>query len=128
MSIALAILSVILIVMSLYGAVAPDKLTTLVRGFMTRDGVWFAVAFRVLLALLLWFSAPVSHTPMTFKALALLAFVAAIALPCIGSQRLLRIIDYVASWPPLAIRFQCLLGAAFGGFLLWSASPGVGVS
>ena len=123
MAITLAIFSTILIAISLYGVVLPLKLTVLVRGFMVGPGVWGAVAIRILLAVLLWFSAAVSHTPTTFKVLAVLALVAAIALPMVCVVRLLKIIDRIASWPPMAIRLQCVLGAAFGAFLLWSVSP-----
>ena len=86
-------------------------------------GLWVAVIARLILALLLWFSAPFSHTPVTFQVLAILALVAAIALPIIGVQRILKLLDWVASWQQLAIRLWCLLGVGFGGFLLWSISP-----
>jgi hypothetical protein len=125
MTVALAIFSALIIAMSMYGVVQPLKLTALVRRFMISPGVWGAVAIRLLLAGLLWFSAPFSHTPLTFKVLALLTFLAAIALPIIGAARLMKLIDYLASWPPIAIRIQCLLGVALGAFLLWSLSPGL---
>jgi len=125
MTVALAIFSISIIAMSIYGVVQPSKLTALVRRFMISPGVWGAVAIRLLLAWLLWFSAPFSHTPLTFKILALLTFLAAIALPMIGAARLMKFIDHLASWPPIAIRVQCLLGVALGAFLLWSLSPGL---
>ncbi|MEM9628768.1 MAG: hypothetical protein AAGA21_21230 [Pseudomonadota bacterium] len=126
MTVALAAFSVLIIAMSIYGVVQPAKLTALVRHFMISPGVWGAVAIRLLLAGLLWFSAPFSHTPLTFKVLALLTFLAAIALPMIGAARLMKFVDYLASWPPTAIRVQCLLGIALGAFLLWSLSHGLG--
>ena len=125
MTVALALFSVLIIAMSIYGVVQPLKLTVLVRRFMISPGVWGAVAIRLLLAGLLWFSAPFSHTPLTFKVLALLTFLAAITLPMIGAARLMKLIDYIATWPPIAIRVQCLLGVALGAFLLWSLSPGL---
>lgn len=125
MTVALAILSVLIVAMSMYGVVQPLKLTALVRGFMISPGVWGAVAIRLLLAGMLWFTAPISHTPITFKVLALLTLLAAIALPIIGAARLMNFINYLASWPPIAIRTQCLLGVALGAFLLWSLSPGL---
>lgn len=127
MSIALGIFSVVLIAISIYGVVLPLKLTVFVRSFMTGPGVWGAVLVRLLMAIILWFSAPVSHTPIIFKGLAFLALMAAVLLPIIGAPRLIKLIDRLASWPPLVIRLQCLLGVAFGVFLLWSVSPGLGV-
>ena len=129
MAIALAVFSIVIVAMSLYGAAQPERLTALVRRFMTDIGIniglWIAVIVRLVLAVLLWFVAPVSHTPMTFQVLALLVLAAAVFLPLIGAKRLIKLIDHVASWPPLAIRFWCVLGVAFGLFLLWSVSPGL---
>ena len=128
MAITLAIFSGMLVALSLYGVVLPQKLTALVWRFMVRPGILGAVAARLLLAVLLWFSAPLAHTPTTFKFLAILVLVAAVALPLVGAERVLRLIDKVASWPSLAIRLPCVLGVAFGAFLLWSVSPGLGVA
>ncbi len=123
MSIALAIFSLIIVLLSAYGFIQPLVLTSFVRRFMAGLGLWVAVVARLILALLLWFSAPLSHTPVTFQVLAILALVAAIGLPIIGAQRILKLLDWVASWRQLAIRLWCLLGVGFGGFLLWSISP-----
>lgn len=128
MAITLAIFSAMFIALCMYGASLPDKLIELVRSFMSGPGLWAAVAIRLLLAALLWLTAPISHTPTTFKVLAVLVFVAAVILPIIGTYRLVKFIDRLASWPRLAIRLQCLLGVAFGAFLLWSVSPGIGTS
>lgn len=125
MTIALAMLSVLIMAMSIYGVVQPRKLMELVRRFMINPGVWGAVAIRLLLAGLLWLTAEVSHTPITFKVLALLTLLAAIAMPMVGAARMMKFIDYVAAWPPIAIRIQCLLGVALGAFLLWSLSKGL---
>jgi len=127
MTVALALFSALIIAISIFGVVQPLKLTALVRRFMISPGVWGAVVIRILLAGLLWFSAPFSHTPLIFKVLALLTFLAAIALPIIGAPRLMKFIDYMASRPPIAIRFQCFLGAALGAFLLWSLIRGLAV-
>lgn len=123
MAIALAIMSVIIISLSMYGALLPHRLVRLVRSFMQRGvGLWFAVAIRLLLGALLWFSAPASHTPTLFKVLSVLMFLTAVALPMVGYSRLTKFIAHIASWPPWVIRLQCLLGVALGVFLLWSIS------
>ena len=123
MAIALAIFCLVIILLSTYGFLQPLFLTSFARRFMAGPGLWLAVAARLILALLLWFSAPLSHTPATFHALAILALVAAFALPIAGVERILKLLDWVASWRQLAIRLWCLSGVAFGGFLLWSISP-----
>jgi hypothetical protein len=118
----LAIFSMIIILLSVYGVLQPFNLILFVRGFMAGSGLWVAVAARITLAILLWFSAPLSLTPTTFQALAVLALVAAFALPMIGAQRILKLMEWVESWRHPAIRLWCLSGVAFGGFLLWSIS------
>jgi len=123
MAIALAIFSLVIVLLSAYGAFYPSYLTLFVRGFMAGPGLWLAVVARLILALLLWISAPLSHTPVTFQVLAIIALMAAIALPIIGTQRILKLLDWVTSWRQPVIRLWCLLGVGFGGFLLWSVSP-----
>lgn len=68
---ALSILSAAIVVLSMYGVLLPHRLTGLVRNSMSGGlGCWMAAAVRPLLAALLWFTAPVSHTLTQFKALA----------------------------------------------------------
>jgi len=123
MAIGLAIFSTIIVLLSVYGILQPFNLILFVRSFMAGSGLWVAVVARITLAILLWFSAPLSLTPTTFQALAVLALVAAFALPMIGAQRILKLMKWVESWWHPAIRLWCLLGVAFGGFLFWSISP-----
>ena len=125
MPITLALFAILIIGLSAYGVLLPSKATSLVRSTIELSGLWAAVAARVLLAILLWFSASVSLTPITFEVLAAIALAAAVALPIIGSERILKLVDWLTSWPPVAIRLQCCLGVAFGAFLLWSVSPGL---
>ena len=124
MAITLAIFSLVIVLLSLYGVFWPSSLVSFVRGSMAGgSGLWVAVVARLILAVLLWFLAPLSLTPTTFSVLAVLALVAAFALPVMGVQRILKLMEWVGNWRPSAIRLWCLLGVAFGGFLLWSISP-----
>lgn len=124
MTIALAIMSVMIIALSMYGVLLPHRLTRLVRDFMQRGigGLWFAVAIRLLLGALLWLTAPGSHTPGLFKALSVLMFLTAVTLPMVGHARLNKFIAHIDSCPPWVIRLTCCLGVALGVFLLWSIS------
>jgi hypothetical protein len=128
MAIALVVVSVVLVALSLYGVLLPSRLVALVRGFMSAGlGLWFAVAVRLLLAALLWFTAPDSLTAVLFQALAVFTVLAAIALPIVGRNRINRLIESVAAWPGWAIRLTCMLGAGLGGLLLWSIAPAIGM-
>ena len=127
MLIALSIFSVFMVALSMYGVLLPSRLVGLVRHFMSGSrGLWFAVAVRLVLAALLWVNAPVSATPAIFKALAAFVLVAAITLPVVGLPRLRKWLEYFATWPQWAIRLLCVLGVAFGGFVLWSISSAIG--
>lgn len=123
MAIALAIFSVVITLLSACGLIRPSVLISFVRGVMEGSGLWVAIVARLTLALLLWFSAPQSHTPATFQILAVATFVAAIVIPIVGAQRIIKLLDWVATWRQVAIRIWCLLGVGFGGFLQWSISP-----
>lgn len=123
----LVALSLMIIALCVFGMAQPHRLVALVRSVDSTAGLSAAVVVRLLLAATLWLTAPVSHTPTVFKALAAIALIAAVALPLIGRARMGRLIDYFATWPQWLIRAQCVVGAAFGVFLIWSVSPALGV-
>lgn len=124
MAIALAFFALLIMALSLYGALFPAQLTALVTTAMGHPaGMAIAVLARVVLAILLWFAAPQSRTPLAFQVLAVLALVAALVLPFIGRARILALMRRVAAWPAGGIRPGCLVGVAFGGFLFWAVYP-----
>jgi hypothetical protein len=120
---ALALVAVLVAGMSLYGVISPPRILAFARHFVVRPGIWAATAIRLLLAVLLWLSAPVCRTPLAFEVLAVIALGAAVALPLLGSARLLALLDKLASWPTLVVRIEGLVGIGFGIFLLWSLQP-----
>ena len=122
MQIALAIFAIFLMMASGSGVIFPNELLSFVREMVVGQGLWGAVGSRLVLAVLLWFSAPVSRTPITFRVLAILALLGGLFIVTVGSQGVLEIIDWLDSWPLWGIRLQSSLGIAFGLFLLWSVS------
>lgn len=122
----LAIVSIIIVLLSLYGVLLPKRLVAWVRGYMAGQfGLATAIAVRLLLAALLWFTAPASQTPTIFRVFAILTMTAAVVFPFVGIDRIRKLIDHVAGWPAWALRLDCLLGVALGSFLLWSIWPAV---
>lgn len=119
----LGIFATLIVLLSAWGVLAPDRLVRFVRRFMEGPGVWGAALVRVVLAVLLWFAAPASRTPLVFMILAALALAAAVALPMIGDARVMRLIDRFAAWPAPLVSALCTLGLAFGGYLLWAVWP-----
>ncbi|MFT5140777.1 MAG: hypothetical protein ACI9H8_001979 [Lysobacterales bacterium] len=120
MTIALAIFSVFMLVVSGSAIIFPSEVLSFLREFVVESGVWWAALGRVVLAVLLWFSAPSSRTPKTFKVLAVLAAMGAMFIVAIGTAGMLEIVNWIASWPLWGIRLESTLGVAFGLFLLWS--------
>ena len=119
----LVLFSVFIVGICAWGAVFPTRLITFVRGFMNKGGIVAAVGVRLVLAVLLWVAAPVSHTPKVFLALAALALAAAVLIALLGTKRVLALLDRLASWPEIVLRLRCALGVAFGVFLIWSVPP-----
>ncbi len=129
MAFALAIFSVMIVVLSTYGVFLPDRIIGMVRSNMSRGpGLWIAVGVRLLFAAMLWFAAPISHTPILLKVLAALILLSAIAHQFVGRTRLKIFIESLATWPRWAIRLPCLFGVALGAFLLWSVSSSLGAA
>ena len=122
----LAVVSGLLGALLLLGLLNPPWLVMLARRFIGGTGVGGAVAVRLLLAALLWFSAPVASTPATFRALALLMATAAVGALVLGKDRVARIADRMAGRPPLVVRVPIAIGLALSAFMLWSISSAVG--
>lgn len=123
MAIALAVFAVVIAVASAAAVIFPSGIVSYAAEYLAQPGgIWWASSTRLLLAVLLWFSAPVSRTPITFKVLAVVALLAAVGFLILGSGRLLILLNWLASQPQWIVRVPSGLGVAFGAFLLWSVS------
>ncbi len=122
----LAVVSGLLGALFLLGVVRPHRLVAVARNLLGGTGVAGAVAVRLLLAALLWFSAPVSSAPGAFRILASVMLVAALSALVLGTDRLARLADRMDGWSPAVIRLPIAIGLAFSAFVLWSISPVIG--
>ena len=125
-AIALAVLSVLLGAVFLRGLLGPRRFIERVRRLMAGPGPVGAAAVRLLLAALLWFSAPASATPGTFRIMAVVMLVAAPAPLILGTAGMQRLLDRMAGWPPLVTWLPCAAGLALCAFMLWSVSSAFG--
>lgn len=123
MATTLAIFSALVIAMSLYDVIWPPEILVFARRCTVRPGIWVAAGIRLLAAVLLWATSPICQTPMVFKVLASLALVAAVALPAMGTARLVDLVERLESWPTMVVRLQGLFGVCFGAFVLWPIWP-----
>ena len=120
MPIALAVFAVLIALASASGVLFPAEILSFAREMIVGPGIWWAAGARLILAVLLWFSAPVSRTPITFRVLAILALLGATFIVAVGSEGVLQIVDWLASWPLWGVRLESAVGVAFGAFLFWS--------
>ena len=122
----LAVVSALLGALFTLGVLDPRRLVAIARNLLGSTGVAGAVAVRLLLAALLWFSAPVSSTPGGFRVLALVMLVAAVSALVLGTDRLARLVDRMADWRPVFVRLPIAVGLVLCVFMLWSISPAIG--
>ena len=124
----LAILSALLGTLFLLGVLHPRRLIAVAGGVLRGTGVAGAVGVRLLLAALLWFSAPVSSTPGAFRILATVMLVAALSALVLGKDRVVRLVDRMSGWRPIFVRIPIAVGLVLCVFMLWSVSPAIGGS
>ena len=122
----LAVVSGLLVALFLLGVLSPPRLFVVARRFIGGTGAGGAVAVRLLLAALLWFSAPVASTPTAFRMLAVVLLTAAAGALVLGKDRLSRLADRMAGWPPALVRLPIAIGLALCAFMLWSISSAIG--
>ena len=122
----LAVVSGLLGALFLLGVLSPPRLFMVARRFIGGTGAGGAVAVRLLLAALLWVSAPVASTPIAFRMLAVVLLTAAAGTLVLGKDRLSRLADRMAGWPPALVRLPIAIGLAICAFMLWSISSAIG--
>ena len=91
--------------------------------FLTPGGLWFAVALRLTMGVLLWICASASRTPLVLRVLGAMFFISGLALPFVGLDRMVRLSEWGVGLDPSALRGVGLLAAALGAFIVWSVWP-----
>ena len=117
------LLGVFVLLMGVWGVLAPTRLIDFVTRFGSQGGLWFAAGIRLVLGLAHWFAAPASHAPLLLQVLGVLALIAAVVIPFMGVDRFKALIDWWTKLSPAAIRFNCLFAVAFGAVILWALMP-----
>lgn len=99
------------------------RLVTLARRFQTPSGLYVAAASRVIFGAALFLAAPESRAPMAIRVAGVVVFVAGLALPWIGHERLRGLFDWWASRGAYAIRALGAVVLASGLVLLYALLP-----
>ena len=117
------LLGVFVLLVGVWGVLAPSRMVDFVERFGTKGGLIFAVAIRVIIGLALWFAAPSSRAPLLLQVLGVLAIVAAVALPLMGLERFKALLLWWTKLSPATQRLNSLLAVAFGAAILWALLP-----
>jgi hypothetical protein len=120
MTIAALALSVLIIVLSAVGIVAPSRVLAIARWVRTPVGLYAIAALRVLLGAVLFLAAPGARAPQVLRILGILTIVAGVVTPMIGIDRTRRIIDWVEARGPGFIRGWSPVGIVFGLLLIYA--------
>lgn len=113
--------AIIISILSLWGIVAPDRLTKLVKGVIAQHwGMYFAVIVRLVFGAALIFAAPVSKLPTVLAVLGWITLVAAVVLPFVGRTRIAGLIAWLERLSPTIVRLWLLFGIAFGGLMIYA--------
>ena len=113
-------LAIVVCALCVWGVFWPSKLTGMVRGVMNHvSGIYFAVIVRLLMGLSLIIAAPPSRFPVIFELLGWITIIAAVVLPLIGRERIVRLIAWFEGSSRVLGRAWLVFGLAFGGFLIY---------
>lgn len=124
-AILVAAFGVLILSLSAWGVIWPQKLMDLVRGMADQPFMLMAVGSRVILAIILWFGAPLARHPLVFQIIAVVALLAAFTMLIAGKERLLRMVGWWTERSAAIQRGWLLLGLVFGGYLLWAIWPAI---
>ena len=117
------LLGVFVLLVGVWGVLAPSRMVDFVKRFGTKGGLIFAVVIRVIIGLALWFAAPSSRAPLLLQVLGVLAIVAAVALPLMGLERFKALLLWWTKLSPAKQRLNSLFAVAFGAAILWALLP-----
>lgn len=110
-----------LFVVAAWGVFEPGKLIGFVTSAMDRhSAIFIAVIVRLVMGAALIVAAPASHFPIVFHGVGVILILAAIILVLMGRERLQRFLVWCSDEIPVQIiRLGLVLGAVFGGFLVY---------
>ena len=122
-----AVIAVLLMAISAFGVVAPERLVAIVMGWPPDTRLYVAVGTRLVIGLIFVASASKCRFPAVIYGIGILALAAALLLVLLGEPRLDALIRWWSQQPALAIRAWCVLSGLVGALVLYAALPGARV-
>lgn len=117
------LLGVFVLLVGVWGVLAPSRMVDFVKRFGTKGGLIFAVVIRLIIGLALWFAAPSSRAPLLLHVFGVLVIVAAIAMPLMGLERFKALLLWWTKLSTTKQRLNSLFAVAFGAAILWALLP-----
>jgi hypothetical protein len=118
---AVAAFGVLIAVLSGVGVVQPSRLMAGIAGWDPQKRYYTAIGVRMVMGVLFLAAAPSCAWPAAIQVLGAIALLAAFGLAIMGSGRIDAMIQWWLARPSAVVRVWCVLGAGFGGFVLYAA-------
>lgn len=116
-------LSLTFVALGAVGVISPYRLLAFVRRFETPAGLYAAAIFRLVLGLALMLAAPASRAPAIISALGIIIFIAGLAAPLIGVERLRRLFAWWSRQMAAFMRAWAGLALVLGLFIAYAVLP-----
>src|SRR5439155_7231463 len=119
-----AVIAVLLMAISAFGVVAPERLVAIVPGWSPGTRLYVAVATRLVIGLIFVAGASKGRLPAVIYGVGILALAAALLLVLLGEPRLDALSRWWSQQPALAMRAWCVLSGLVGARVLYAALLG----
>jgi hypothetical protein len=106
------------------GIFMPDTLIAVGRYVVTPNGLYAVAALRVGVGLVLILVARISRAPRTLRTLGAFVFVAGLATPFFGVDRVRAVFDWEATQGTAVVRIGAVLAVLAGGFIAFAVTAG----
>ena len=116
------VLSLFIAALGALGIAAPGRLVAVVRSFETPAGLYAAAALRLALGIALFVAAPDSRAPNVIRILGVLIFIAGLATPFFGLERIRKLLDWWSNRGSLFLRLWSGIACGFGVWLAYTVA------
>jgi len=114
------VLGVFIVAIGVVALIAPNALIKFVKRFRSPAGLWYAVCVRLVMGTFLILAAPECRLSAFVNVIGILALVAAVGLPILGTRRFIALIDWWVERPPWFVRLWILAGGPFGALFIYA--------
>jgi hypothetical protein len=123
MHLAVALFGLFVAALGLAGVLSPRRLLALVTHAVTRLGIYFLAAFRLVAGTVLLVAAASSRAPLYLQILGWLSLVAGAITPFVGVRRVDALLDWWRRRPAWIVRLWSCFVVLFGVSLVWAVLP-----